>query len=49
MIGVLGRLCLYGRLSRSPGQCYDKGRALIRHTLHRDLPSMRRHNFLHNI
>ena len=49
MIGVLGSLCLYGRLSRSPGQCHDKGRTLILYTLHRDLSSMRRHNFLHNI
>jgi hypothetical protein len=29
MIGVLGRLCLYGHLSRSPGQRYDKSRALM--------------------
>ncbi len=49
MIGVLGRLCLYGHLSRSPGQRYDKSRALMLYTLYRDLPSMRRHNFLHNI
>ena len=48
MIGVLGRLCLYGRLSRSPGQRYDKSRALMLYTLYRDLPSMRHHNFLHS-
>src|SRR2546428_2584451 len=45
----VGKPCRHGSLGRNPGQRDTKGCALTLNTLHRDLPSMRRHNLLHNI